>query len=115
MIRRLTIMLREADVAQASLALTPERTYYRFATEDSIEDGELAPIADFAAVAQTIAEAALPQEGEHPLPPETKMQVFVNNVVMRQAPTRESMRRVVDLLMPLAPEFAFVGGFSTRG
>lgn len=104
-------MLRVDDRAHASIALTPDRSYYRFATDDSIEDGELAPVSDFASTALRIADAALPQEGETPLSDGVRMQVFVNNVLMQQKPTEQSLRRVVNLLAPLQAEFSFLDGF----
>lgn len=111
MIKRVSIMLRHGDEAHASIALTPERTYYRFATDDSIEDGELAPVADFAAVSEALAAEALPREGEDPLPGHLRMQVFVDNVLIKEKPSRRAMRRLVDILEPLAPEFAFLSIF----
>lgn len=111
MIKRVSIMLRRGDEAHASIALTPERTYYRFATDDSIEDGELAPVADFSRVADDIASAALPGEGEEPLPGHLRMQVFVDNVLLKEKPSRRALLRVVDILQPLAPEFAFLSIF----
>lgn len=111
MIKRLSIMLRVDDTAHASIALTPERTFYRFATDDSIEDGEMGPVADFAETAATIADAAIPLEGETPLPSDVRMQVFADNVLMRHKPSVESLRRVVGLLAPLFPEFGFVETF----
>ena len=62
-IKRLTIMLRVADVARADIMLVPERVYYRFATEDSLEDGELAAVPDFEAVTAELIEAAKAAEG----------------------------------------------------
>lgn len=114
MIKRLSIMLRVDDSAHASIVLTPDRSFYRFATDDSIEDGELAPVADFEETAATIADAAIPLEGETPLPPDVRMQVFVDNVVMRHKPSGQSLHRVVDLLEPLYPEFGFLAAFKAK-
>lgn len=111
MMKRLSIMFRVDDTAHAAITLTPDRSYYRFATDDSIEDGELAAVSGFDTVAPAVAQAALPEEGDTPLGEDVKMQVFVDNVLMREKPTEQSLRRVVKLLAPLAPEFAFLDGF----
>lgn len=110
-IKRLTIMLRVADVARADIMLVPERVYYRFATEDSLEDGELAAVPDFAAVASELIEAAKAAEGENPLADGMLMQVFVNNRLSTDAVSEQSLRRMVNCLLPIAAEFQFLHGF----
>lgn len=110
-INRITLMMRVEDTARADLALTPDRTYYRFATDSSIEDGELAAVENFAAVAAEIIDAAMPREGESPLATEVRLQLFVNNRLSPEAPTEQSLRRVVRTVAPLAAEFSFLQGF----
>ncbi|MDO4319610.1 MAG: hypothetical protein Q4C34_03445 [Bacteroidales bacterium] len=111
-IKRLTMMVRIDDTARADIALTPERTYYRFATDSSIEDGELAAVqGDFATVAAAIVEAAAARDGEPALPADVKIQIFVNNRLISTPASDLSLRRVVDLLQPLAAEFTFLRGF----
>lgn len=110
-IRRLTLMTRYSDDARADIALTPERTYYRFATDTTIEDGEVAAVPDFAAAAASIVEAARPLDGETPLPAEMKVQLFVNNRLDTTPVTEQALRRMVEALQPLAAEFAFLRGF----
>lgn len=110
-IKRLTIMLRVADVARADIMLVPERLYYRFATEDSLEDGELAAVPDFAAVASELIEAAKAAEGEKSLADGMLMQVFVNNRLSTDAVSEQSLRRMVNCLLPIAAEFQFLHGF----
>ena len=44
-ISRITFMLAN-DSARCDAALTPEKTYYRFMTEDTLEDGELPGLKD---------------------------------------------------------------------
>lgn len=110
-IKHVTVMMRVDDTARADISLTPDRSYYRFATDSSIEDGQLAPIAGFEQVAQAVVEAAKPREGETPLGPDMRMQLFVNNVLAPGQPTEQALRRVVDALAPLTPEFAFLQGF----
>ena len=108
---RLTLMFRVDDSARADLAITPTRTYYRFATEGSIEDGELGAVADFDAAMAEIIDAAMPRPEETPLGADVKFQLFVNNRLAPETPTEESLRRVVDALQPLHAEFAFLKGF----
>lgn len=109
--KRLTIMVRADETARADIALTPERTYYRFATDSSIEDGELGAIADFEQAAEKIVAEARALEGEDALPPEIKVQIFVDNRLHSDAVSEQSLRRMVGELCPLHPEFAFLRGF----
>ena len=75
--RRLTVMMRVADVARADIALTPDRIYYRFATDDSIEDGELpASKEDFGALAARLNECAVARENECPLKQDVGLSLF---------------------------------------
>lgn len=108
---RITLMLRVDDRARADIALTPDRSYYRFATDSSIEDGELTAVADFAAASASIIDAYMPNDNEQPLPADIRLQLFVNNRLAPEAPTEQSLARVVDALIPLHPEFAFLAGF----
>jgi len=110
-INRITIMVRVDDTARADLALTPERSYYRFATDSSIEDGELAAVADFSATAAAIVDAYMPGNDETPLPADLRMQLFVNNRLASETPTEQSLTRILDTIIPLHPEFNFLTGF----
>lgn len=106
----ITIMLMVDDEARADILVTRTRTYYRFATDSSIEDGELAAVADFDATAAAIAQA-MATGGSRPLPADVKMQYFVNNRQRQFTQTEETLRAVVDAMMPIAAEFAFLCGF----
>jgi len=106
--KRLTLMMMVDDTARADIALTPDRTYYRFATDSSIEDGELAPVsADYAALA-ALADA---REGEQPLRPDMRIQIFEDNRLSPRPVSEAGLRRLCNALAGLAPEFAFVLGF----
>lgn len=110
--KRLTLMLRADDTVRADIALTPERTYYRFATDSSIEDGELGPVpGDFDSVANRVLEAAAAREGERPVGAEMRVQVFADNRLCPTPVSEESVGRLADELAALVPEFAFVRGF----
>lgn len=104
-------MLKVDDTARADLALTPERTYYRFATDSSIEDGELKAVENFDVLAAEIIDAAIPLEGEQPLSSQVKLQMFVNNRLSPEKPTEQSLRRLLRVIVPLSPEFSFLEGF----
>ncbi len=110
-ISRITLMVRVDDTARADIALTPDRSYYRFATDSSIEDGELAAVPDFTGAAAAIVDAYMPRDGEHPLAADMRLQLFVNNRLAPEAPTEQSLARVLDAVIPLHPEFTFLAGF----
>ena len=110
--QRITLMFKVEDTARADLALTPSRSYYRFATEGSIEDGELGAVDNFDTVMAEVINAAMPREGETPLPSDVKFQLFVNNRLAPEPPTQQALRRVVAAVFPLHEEFAFLKGFT---
>ncbi len=109
---RLTIMMRVADTARADIALTPERIYYRFATDETIEDGELpAPKEDFVTLASGIVDEVEAKDGETPLGSDVKVEIYVDNRVSGITVSEQSLRRLVNRLKGVAEEFAFLGGF----
>lgn len=110
--RRLTIMMKVADVARADLALTPERVYYRFATDESIEDGELPAIKeDFDLLSERLLHAAEAQDNERPLDDRVKLSLFVTNRLCNLNYSEQSLGRLVGELSLLADEFSFLKGF----
>lgn len=109
--KRLTLMMRVEDTARADVALTPERTYYRFATDSSIEDGELAPAADFDTVADRIVADASMRDGEALLDPKVKVQIFIDNRLQNIQVSEQSLRRIADRMADLNQEFNFLNGF----
>ena len=66
---------------------------------------------DFAAVASELIEAAKSAEGENPLADGMLMQVFVNNRLSTDTVSEQSLRRMVQRLLPIATEFQFLHGF----
>lgn len=109
--KSMTIMMMVADTARADLAFAPDRTYYRFATDSSIEDGSLAACADVGKLAADVLAAAAGDDGEAPLPSDVRVQIFVNNRLQSLRFSEASLRRLVGLLDPLAAEFTFLRGF----
>lgn len=110
-INRITLMLKVDDTARADIALTPDRTYYRFATDSSIEDGELAAVKNFDSIADEIVDAAHPRDSETGLASDVKLQLFINNRLTPGKPTEESLRRILKVVVPISPEFTFLEGF----
>lgn len=109
---RLTIMMAVDDTARADVALTPERIYYRFATDESIEDGELPGAKeDFGAIADDLLADAAAKDDEHPLSDGVKVTIFVDNRLSDIKVSEESLRRLVGRLRQVAEEFAFLCGF----
>lgn len=106
--QRITVMMRVDDTARADMAFTADRTYYRFATDSSIEDGELAPLRfDL----HELVDAATPRADETPLDAELQFRLFVNNLQTMTGTTEQALRRLVDLLADNAAEFTFLRGF----
>ncbi len=110
-IKSLTIMMMVADTARADLAFAKDRTYYRFATDSSIEDGSLAACADIPALVAQVQAAAEGAAGETPLPADVRVQIFINNRRQSVQITEASLRRLIAILEPHASEFAFLRGF----
>ena len=110
--KRLTLMVRVADVARSDIALTPARIYYRFATDDAIEDGELPPVKeDFRTLVTRLVNAAASKDGESKLGQDVRLSVFVDNRLSDLDTSEESLRRLVGELRAVADEFAFLSGF----
>lgn len=109
---RLTIMMGVADLAHADVALTPDRIYYRFATDESIEDGELPGTKeDFDKLADDLLSAATAKDDERQLSDGVKVTIFVDNRISDIKISEDSLRRLVGCLRQTAEEFAFLGGF----
>lgn len=103
-----------ADTARADIAITPERTYYRFATDSSLEDGELRAIEHYDEIAAQIIDAAIPKDGECTLSSDLRMQLFVNNRIAPEKPTEQSLERLINIISDLFPEFEFLQSFKKR-
>lgn len=109
-IKKLTLMFAAGDVARADILLSPDRIYYRFATDDSIEDGQLPPYkGDFAALAADIV-SSLPV-GKNAADGSVKMTLFVDNKLATNTTDRETIAKTVATLCTVADEFAFLRGF----
>lgn len=111
-IGRLTLMLMATDTARADIALTPDRIYYRFATDESIEDGELpGSKEDFDGLCRRLLSNATSRDTETPLSDEIKLSIFTDNRATDIKVSEQSLRRLVNELRAIAEEFAFLGGF----
>ena len=99
------------DSARADVALTAERCYYRFSTDDSIEDGDLPPVDDFDTFCDELLAALDTDEGGDIAGRSLRVSVFVDNRVWRPASGEfgiAGLKRAAVLLGTIAPEFAFV-------
>lgn len=79
-IDRLTFMLAYADKARADVTLTADHCYYRFMTEDSLEDGELPGLREhFDEFSTRLCDVFSPGVGaSHDIGP-VRFTLFVNN------------------------------------
>ena len=100
-----------ASVPSSRVSSVPERIFYRFATEDSLEDGELAPLPDFAATINSLVEVAKGCANETPLAENVLKQVFVNNGLSCEPVSEQSLSRLIRALLPITAEFQFLQGF----
>lgn len=109
---RLTLMFRYGDEARADVAITADKVYYRFATDDSIEDGELPAFkTDFEKLTSELTEAMKASEGEDEIDGEMKVEIYTDNRKSSTCVSRQSLRRAVEILTYEADEFAFLRGF----
>lgn len=110
---RLSFMLSVPDAARADVTMTPERTYYRFMTEDSLEDGELDGLhekfGEF--ISETLGSFRAGVGVSAPIDP-VRLNMFVNNrKVEPEVLNNTTLRMFIRALMKGHDEFAFFGGF----
>lgn len=107
--RRLTLMFQSGDYARADIALTNDRIYYRFATDDTIEDGELPwGKCDFYTVSNALLTEMPAREGESPIGIESTVKVFIDNRIDNIDFSSDSTGRATDILEQVAEEFNFL-------
>lgn len=113
-VNRVSFMLSVPDTARADVTLTPERTYYRFATEDTMEEGELKAIADdFQSFTVRLLEvfkagASIPSSIEP-----VRFSLFVNNVHVRpEILNNATLRSFIRIMAESCPEMSFLKGFN---
>lgn len=103
-------MFAADDIARADILLSADRIYYRFATDDSIEDGQLPPYkGDFAAFANEIVSEL--DNAKSTGDDSVKMTVFVDNKLATNTTDCETIAKTVATLCTVADEFAFLRGF----
>ena len=114
MYERISFMMRIADTAAAHATLSPDKTYYSFATPDSVEEGELAAAdPDFDAFCTRLlncfnAGVSTPQSIDP-----VRFQVFVNNRAMVPVIlSPDTLQAFIDVLSRAQDEFAFLDGFA---
>lgn len=106
---RISFMLSLADVARVDATLVAGKTYYRFATDDSLEDGELAGSGEtfngFAAELLNAFSAGVEVSGDiTPL----KFTLFVNNRIVQPAVlNHHTLLHFTEILASRHSEFDF--------
>lgn len=107
---RITFMISVPDQIRADVAMTEDKTYYRFATDDSIEDGELPGLKkEFDKFTEHLLESFTPGIGITTDISPVKFTLFVNNVVVRPAVlNRDTLRAFISKLADKYNEFTFL-------
>ena len=110
---RVSFMLSVTDVARADVTMTPEKTYYRFMTEDSLEDGELPGLKDdFAPTVSKAIEGFKAGVGVSSPTDPVKFSLFLNNrKVIPEILNNGTLARFLDVLKTVYAEFSFLEGF----
>jgi len=107
-------MLSVRDKARADIAISADRIYYRFATADTVDEGDLpGPGEELDLFVARLSEGLRPAEGETPIADDDfSAKLFIDN---RQQTgfvlTPESIRRGTTLLRSRDDAFAFLYGF----
>jgi len=103
-------MIAMNDNVRADVAMTPEKVYYRFTTEDTIEDGELPGLHErFESEVTELLNCFAPGAAVNCDISPVKFQLFVNNVIQR--PTvlnKDTLRAFTRGLARLYDEFDFL-------
>ena len=110
---RLSFMLSVPDLARADIAMTPEKTYYRFMTEDSLEDGELPGLKeDFETLVNRALSGFKAGVGVSSPTDPVKLNLFINNrKVEPEILNNSTLAGFIDVMKCAYAEFAFLGGF----
>jgi hypothetical protein len=113
-IDRITFMLKIEDNARADVAMTPDKTYYRFATVDTLEDGELPGLGDkFGAFAEALLASFNAGVGASSSIDPVKFTLFVNNRIANPVIlNNDTLRAFVSKLEGAHDEFGFLSGFT---
>lgn len=81
---RLTFMFSNPGCIRADVAMTEDKTYYRFATEDSIEEGELPGLKqEFESFKNQLLESFRPESGITEDVSPLRFTLFDNNSIVR--------------------------------
>ena len=110
---RVSFMLSVSDVARADVTMTPEKTYYRFMTEDSLEDGELPGLKDdFEPIVTKALEGFKAGVGVSSPTDPVKFNLFVNNrKVLPEILNNGTLAQFIEVMKGSYAEFSFLEGF----
>jgi hypothetical protein len=111
---RITFMLKVEDNARADVAMTPDKTYYRFATTETLEDGELPGLGEkFCSFATDLLTSFNAGVGASAAIDPVKFTLFVNNKVAQPVIlNNDTLRMFVNKLASVHDEFGFLAGFT---
>ncbi len=112
--QRYTLMISVRDKARADIAVSADRIYYRFATADTVDEGDIPePGEQLDLLVARLADAMRPLEGESPIADDDfSAKLFVDNKLQPNPNlTPEAVRRLANLLRAHDDAFAFILGF----
>lgn len=112
--QRYTLMISVRDKARADIAISADRIYYRFATEDTADEGDLpGPGEQLELLVARLNDALRPVEGEAPITDnDFSAKLFVDNKLQPNLNlTSGAVRRLANLLRARDDAFAFILGF----
>lgn len=112
-INRISFMFSVENRARADVMLSSDRTYYRFATEDSMEEGELPGNPEhFDEFARELLDVFRAGVGVNASTDPVHFTLFVNNTrVTPEVLNNDTLRRFICRMARYADEFAFLRGF----
>lgn len=110
--KQLAVMISIPGAGRADVMLTAERVYYRFATTDTVEDGDLPGLRErYQVVEARVLELLSPREGEQAAEG-VRADVFVDNVRATPKPlTSQALGRLAAELAVIDDVFVFLQSF----
>lgn len=114
-IKSFSITLSVENTARADVMLTSSRAYYRFATIDTCEEGDM-PYENIVEVFNKISHALTSNDSE-PMPSDVKCIISItnddnsNNEYNNQNISLSAYNNLINILSRISDEFMFIRGF----
>ena len=114
-IKSFSITLSVENTARADVMLTSSRAYYRFATIDTCEEGDI-PYENIVEVFDKIGQA-LDSNDSKPMPSDVKCIISItnddnsNNEYNNQNISLSAYNNLINILSRISDEFMFIRGF----